>query len=134
LGADGRIQQMISAFQYDVAREDVCVISLPYRIVDTFFGTNFLQNVANKNTKAIVREKKMVQARAIEIQNLQNGKRELVGLGDFGPNDKLLLRDNKIADLPRCVAKKLGIGYGTSPNGNAFGGAQVKIRPAPKNN
>lgn len=106
-----------TAFGYNPYNSSVCIVSLPYKTVDKFFGTNLNSCIKNKDISCILRIKTQLKNRAIEVVMIKNGKRTILPLGDFGPAE---WTGNAI-DFTSCARKTLG----------ATGKDLVKFRPLP---
>lgn len=106
-----------TAFGYNPYNSSVCIVSLPYKTVDKFFGTNLNYCIQTKNVACVLRIKSQLKNRAIEVVMIKNGKRVILPLGDFGPAE---WTGNAI-DFTSCARKTLG----------ATGKDLVKFRPLP---
>lgn len=105
-----------TAFGFNPYRSDSCLISLPYKTVDKFFGTNLNYCVRNKLLSCIFSDKNKVKGKPIEVIMVKNGKSAVFPLGDLGPAEWT----GNALDLNGCAAKKLG----------ASGKDQVRFRVA----
>lgn len=105
-----------TAFGFNPYRADTCLISLPYKTVDKFFGTNLNYCVRNKILSCIFADKEKVKGKPIEVIMVKNGKSAVFPLGDLGPAEWT----GNALDLNGCAAKKLG----------ATGKDQVRFRVA----
>jgi hypothetical protein len=105
-----------TAFGFNPYRADTCLISLPYKTVDKFFGTNLDYCVRNKLLSCIFTDKSKVKGKPIEVIMIKNGKSAIFPLGDLGPAEWT----GNALDLNGCAAKKLG----------AKGKDQVRFRVA----
>lgn len=105
-----------TAFGYNPYKKDFCLVSLPYKTVDKFFGTSLDYCVKTKNVKCIQSEKAKVKGSPIEVLMIKNGLKDKFILGDLGPSE---WTGNAI-DLNGCVARKL----------KATGKDQVRFRVA----
>jgi hypothetical protein len=105
-----------TAFGFNPYKADTCLVSLPYKTVDKFFGTNLNYCVRNKLLPCIFSDKNKVKGKPIEVFMVKNGKSIILPLGDLGPAEWT----GNAADLNGCAAKKLG----------ATGKDQVRFRVA----
>jgi len=105
-----------TAFGFNPYKSDTCLISLPYKTVDKFFGTNLNYCVRNKILSCIFADKSKVKGKPIEVTMIKNGKTAVFPLGDLGPAEWT----GNALDLNGCAAKKLG----------ATGKDQVRFRVA----
>jgi hypothetical protein len=92
------------------------LISLPYKTVDKFFGTNLNYCVRHGLLSCISDDKQKVKGKPIEVFMIKNGKSAVFPLGDLGPSEWT----GNAADLNGCAARKLG----------ASGKDQVRFRVA----
>lgn len=93
-----------TAFGYNPYNKNTCLISLPYKTVDKFFGTNLNFCVKSKNVSCVLNDKEKVKGRLIEVIMIKNGKKELLPLGDLGPAEWT----GNALDMNGCAARKLG--------------------------
>ena len=93
-----------TAFGFNPYHPKNCMISLPYKTVDKFFGTSLNYCVRNGILKCIYADKEKVKGKPIEVLMIKNGKREIFPLGDLGPAEWT----GNALDLNGCAAKKLG--------------------------
>jgi hypothetical protein len=100
----GQVMNKYTAFGYNPYLSKTCIVSLPYKTVDKFFGTTLDKCVKQKNITCIQKIKSQVKDRAIEVVMIKNGKRAIFPLGDFGPAE---WTGNAI-DFTKCSAKVLG--------------------------
>jgi hypothetical protein len=105
-----------TAFGFNPYRTDTCLISLPYKTVDKFFGTNLNYCVRHGLLSCISDDKQKVKGKPIEVFMIKNGKSAVFPLGDLGPSEWT----GNAADLNGCAARKLG----------ASGKDQVRFRVA----
>ncbi len=103
-----------TAFGLNPYRSDACLVSLPYKTVDKFFGTTLDYCVKTRNSKCVIEIKESIKNRKIEVFMFKNGKNGVFKLGDLGPAE---WTGNAI-DFTACTAKVLG----------ATGKDQVKFR------
>lgn len=107
-----------TAFGYNPYLSTTCIVSLPYKTVDRFFGTTIDACVKSRDRSCLARDKAKVKNRAIEVLNPVTNQRGVFPLGDFGPAE---WTGNAI-DFTKCSGDKLGI---TGKN-------KVRFRPAPQ--
>lgn len=105
-----------TAFGYNPYKHNNCLISLPYKTVDKFFGTNLNYCVRNGLLSCINADKQKVKGKPIEVVMIKNGKRGVYPLGDLGPAEWT----GNALDLNGCAARELG----------ASGKDQVRFRVA----
>jgi hypothetical protein len=105
-----------TAFGFNPYHPNTCLISLPYKTVDKFFGTNLNYCVRNGLVDCVLQHKQKVKGKPIEVLMIKNGKSAVFPLGDLGPAEWT----GNAADLNGCAAKKLG----------ATGKDQVRFRVA----
>lgn len=100
----GMEMNQYTAFGYDPYNPSVCIVSLPYKTVDKLFGTQLNYCIKNQNVNCVLRIKKQLRNRAIEVIMIKNGKRAILPLGEFGPAE---WTGNAI-DFTSCAKKVLG--------------------------
>lgn len=111
----GQIMNKYTAFGYNPYLKSTCIVSLPYKTIDKFFGTSLDYCVKTKNTNCVIKIKNLIKNRAIEVVMIKNGKRAVFPLGDFGPAE---WTGNAI-DFTSCARNVLG----------ATGKDLIKFRP-----
>lgn len=100
----GQIMNNYTAFGYNPYSSNVCIVSLPYKTIDKFFGTNLDRCVKNKNLACIIQIKSQLKNRAIEVIMLKNGQKAILPLGEFGPAEWT----GNALDFTSCARKTLG--------------------------
>ena len=113
----GQVMNKYTAFGYTPYNPSVCIVSLPYKTIDKFFGTTLDRCIKTKNISCVLGIKRKLKNRAVEVVMIKNGKRTILPLGDFGPAE---WTGNAI-DFTSCAKKTLG----------ATGKDLVKFRPLP---
>lgn len=113
----GQIMNQYTAFGYNPYTPATCIVSLPYKTIDRFFGTSLDYCVKTKNITCVTKIKSLIKNRAIEVVMLKNGKRAVFPLGDFGPAE---WTGNAI-DFTSCARNVIG----------ATGKDLIKFRPLP---
>lgn len=110
-----------------------CIVSLPYKVIDTFFGTKtydcisqFCSNAHQKGERCrnglgqcLAPYYKQVSGRLIEVVNIQNGNRQIFPLGDVGPAGWT----GNMIDFTNCSKAKI----------NMRGKMKFDFRPVPFN-
>lgn len=120
----GQIMNKQTAFGYNPYDPNTCIVSLPFKTVDRFFGTTLDDCIKRKDRSCIMKMKTQVKDRAIEVVMVQTGARGIFPLGDLGPAEWAVKKNNAVIDLTRCVGNKL----------RATGKDLVRFRPAPTSN
>lgn len=111
----GQVMNNYTAFGYNPYVASTCIVSLPYKTIDKFFGTTLNTCVKTKNTACVLKIKSQIKDRAIEVVMIKNGKRAVFPLGDFGPAEWT----GNAVDFTACARNVLG----------ATGKDLVKFRP-----